>query len=257
MTTHVFVGYDAREDEAARVCAASIRANAGGPVKVYKLEHRALRRAGAFDRPWRVDERGQFIDERDGRPFSTEFSHSRFLAPYLAWRAGIEETCVFLDCDFLIRGPIDALAREHEESARYLSCVKREANTVHVLKMDGMAQANYNRKLWSALFAFTPCDRLATHFQPDVVNYVPGRALHAFLNVADDVIGDIGARWHYVPSLDGEPAFTDALGVHYSEFSPWLNPAHDSSWSYAPWLAARASYDLRDPLLFDRIEGVD
>ena len=78
---HVFVGMDDEQREAYEVCAYSIRQNSGPNVKIHPINHRELRKIGLFNRPWKVQPDGNWLDERDGRPFSTTFSHSRFAVP--------------------------------------------------------------------------------------------------------------------------------------------------------------------------------
>ena len=94
----VYVGYDSREQEAYDVCEFTLKKYNGVNVEVYKLDHRMLRRYNWFSRRWLIDEDGQYWDEEDGKPFSTEFSHSRFLAPYMAKRHYAEDgSCGTLD----------------------------------------------------------------------------------------------------------------------------------------------------------------
>ena len=104
MNYPIYIGYDQREHAAYMVCKDSIQRKVwedSPEYDVYALAHKELRREGHFDRPWIIDEKGQFWDKRDGRPFSTEFSHSRFLTPKLAWNAGYRDLVMFVDCDFL------------------------------------------------------------------------------------------------------------------------------------------------------------
>ena len=96
----IYVGYDSREDIAYEVCRHSIVRRASVPVEVIPLNHRELRRQGLFWRPWIIRGDGQFMDGVDGLPFSTEFSHTRFLVPDLAKKKGAE-WALFVDCDFL------------------------------------------------------------------------------------------------------------------------------------------------------------
>jgi hypothetical protein len=238
-----FIGYDAREHEAAAVAAFSILRNAKRRSQVYMLEHGALRRLGMFDRPWRVDEDGQFWDDRDGRPFSTAFSHSRFLVFHLARELACTGTCVFLDCDWLFLADPGEMVAQHKASGKAVSCVHRYQEITTTTKMDGMQQHDYARKLWSALFCFTPSDELADKFDPYTVSNATGRDLHGFLGMTDDEIGQIAPCWHVVPSLDEIDTMDPELvkGIHYSEFSPWLNP---DRWNEAPelfseWVHAR------------------
>ena len=84
MKQTIFIGYDEREKLAADVCAHSIRRRSHGDLEIKYLKHKPLRKAGLFNREWKVcGDNGQTIDALDGKPFSTEFSHTRFLVPEL------------------------------------------------------------------------------------------------------------------------------------------------------------------------------
>lgn len=222
-----FIGYDAREHEAAEVAAFSITRRATAPTDIYILDHMTLRRAGLFDRTWRIDEQGQFWDDRDGRPFSTGFSHSRFLAFHLARELGCSGPCMFVDCDWLFLSDPSPLMDLQPQEGDLIGVVNRDRTVEEgSLKMDGMVQQNYDRKLWSAMFTFWPSKSLAETFDPYKVSTETGRDLHGFLGKPDDQFWHIDPRWHYIPSLD-EPV-PAPHGVHFSEFSPWLNPERNS-----------------------------
>src|SRR5262245_63881965 len=96
----VFIGYDQREADAFAVCKESLRRHATVPLAIEALDIRMLQHAGLYRREWRhVD--SQFVDARDGRPFSTEFAFSRFLVPALCQWTG---RALFCDREFLWRG---------------------------------------------------------------------------------------------------------------------------------------------------------
>ena len=77
---NVYIGYDSREQEAYEVCRHSLLKFNNEDFSVYPIpvKHQELRDMGLFDRRWVIDEDGQYWDELDGKPFSTEFSHTRF-----------------------------------------------------------------------------------------------------------------------------------------------------------------------------------
>lgn len=244
MSDTYFIGYDAREHEAAAVCAYSILSRATRRSKVYMLEHRALRRMGLFKRSWEIDAKGQFTDKVDGKPFSTEFSHSRFLVFELARALKITGPCAFLDCDFNFLQDPSPMMRAHVSTGLPISVVKRDRKVKAGMKMDGMKQVNYPRKLWSALFTFTPSEELANQFTPEAVNTLPGRDMHTFLAFKEEQIGEIDPAYHYIPSLDDAEDFPEGVkAVHFSEFSPWINPERAAShaWEYDAWHTERAS----------------
>ena len=117
----VFIGYDSRESFASYVCAHSIKRRSSIPVSIRYLNHREQRARGNFRRPWRVDsESGEMVDLIDNKTFSTEFSHTRFLTPYLM---GYKGWALTLDADMICLGDIARLLAFRDE--RYAAvCVK-------------------------------------------------------------------------------------------------------------------------------------
>jgi hypothetical protein len=235
MTLHVFVGYDIREHAAWLVCRDTLidplEGVLGEDVEVHPLSHRDLRRRGLFDRPWRIDEAGQTWDERDGRPFSTEFSHSRFLVPHLAKEMGIRDgLVVFVDCDFMFIDPIsDMLAGV--DRRKVLSVVKHDFERVaEGMKMDGMAQQRYFRKLWSSLMVFNmghaDIDLFDTAHAP---NRSAGSTLHGFRALADDEIGVLPESWNWIPGHSSTNIPTSA--VHWSFGGPWMEGYRDAPYA--------------------------
>ena len=229
MTLHVFVGYDQREHAAYLVCRDSIlnpkfgRKPEPGEIEVHPLSHRILREQGYFDRPWKVDAAGQTWDERDGRPFSTEFSHSRFLVPEISRDKGITGgPVVFVDCDFLfLTSILDML--DGIDSTKAISVVQHDINAVAAgVKMDGMVQQRYFRKLWSSLMVFNmghPANRGA--LSRYTVNTAAGAWLHALSVYKDDEIGEIPLGWNFIPGLSADTEIVHA--VHWSLGGPWMS----------------------------------
>lgn len=237
MTDTYFIGYDAREHIAAGVCTHSILWRSTRPAQVFMVEHQTLRRLGLFHREWRVNRTGQFYDLGDGKPFSTAFSHSRFLVFELAKRMSLTGPCMFVDCDFLFQMDPAGLMAQQEKRPDEIGVVMRDRQVDEgSLKMDGMLQQNYSRKLWSAMFTFMPSDEWADLFTPAAVNEATGRQLHGFLGLPDDRFWSVSPSWHHIPSLD-EPEGDIPNAIHYSEFSPWLNPErHSEFWdSFDVW----------------------
>ena len=66
----IFLGYDSRERAAYDVCVQSLRDHASVPLSIEPLDERRLRHAGLYRREWQYED-GQYIDTRDGKPFST------------------------------------------------------------------------------------------------------------------------------------------------------------------------------------------
>ena len=103
----VFIGYDPREAVAFGVLSHSIHARSSQPVSIVPLMLREL----------------TGILTRERHPLqSTDFSFSRFLAPYLSEYAGWS---IFIDCDMLV---LDDIAR--------LYALRDERYAVMVVKHD-------------------------------------------------------------------------------------------------------------------------
>lgn len=56
--------------------------NTNHPVDIIPLKQNNLRRAGLYFRAKDINEDNQFVDCFDDKPFSTEFSFTRFLVPF-------------------------------------------------------------------------------------------------------------------------------------------------------------------------------
>jgi lipopolysaccharide biosynthesis glycosyltransferase len=191
-----YIGVDHREPEALRVCEASARAYASKPINVKYLEHIDLRRRQLFDRPWRTNEDGTYTDERDGRPFSVQFSHSRFLTPILAKYDGITDWALFTDCDLLILDDIWKLLKE-ADSSKTVMVVPHNFNPTATVKMDGQVQSLYNRKLWSSVMLWNlKSNKLPT---VEMVNMASGNYLHTFEWLQNSDIGFLSESWNWIP----------------------------------------------------------
>lgn len=226
--THVCVGYDTREHAAWMVCQDSLLAS---PVTVGPLKHRELRASGLFTRPWGMNEIGQMFDVRDGRPFSTEFSHSRFLTPYLAKATGAR-WAVFVDCDFLFLTPIHKLIErlEAEAAGKAVYVVQHKFPIERTaLKMDGQVQENYQRKLWSSLMVWDLSVQASAQLTAPDVNHLAGGDMHRLCWLKDEEIGELDVSWNWIPGLSDPEIIPDA--VHWSFGGPWFPKYDDEPYS--------------------------
>ena len=223
----VYIGYDDREQVAYDVCRHSILKRASIPVQIVPLMHRALRNSGLFRRPWKIEATGQYICEVDGRPFSTQFSHSRFLVPQLAKECG-DEWALFVDCDFIFLDDIARLYTLRDENVA-LQCVQRNYKSDGI-KMDGMVQQSYSRKLWSSLMLFNVNHEGNSRLTHEEVNTWDGRKLHNFGWLYENEIGAVPEAWNWIPGhSSGKPS-----AVHYTEGMPFMagyeNEAYSDVW---------------------------
>lgn len=230
---HVFIGYDEREDLAYQVAKFSILSQLpkdSPEVKVYKLDHRTLRNLGLFTRTWTTNDDGTYKDNLDKRPFSTQFSHSRFLVPAYAKYLGLKGQALFVDCDFLFKGNINELFDLTGEQDVLLSCVKHEYKPDTTTKMDGMSQKAYTFKLWSAMMMFNLENaKLYELLEPSRVNTWDGTSLHRFTwismshQMVNSEIGEIPEAWHFIPDHSEERVgYNKIKAMHFTEGGPWF-----------------------------------
>ena len=212
----VFIGYDSREDIAYEVCRHSIIRRSSVPVEVIPVKHRKLREQQLFWRPWMVRGDGQMVDCVDGMPFSTEFSHTRFLVPELAKKKVRTGFCLFVDCDFLFLDDFNNLFRLADPQYA-VQCRKFQFHPASDKKMDGMVQSSYDKKLWSSMCLWN-LDHWGTHaLTPTVVNRESGRWLHQFSWLQENNIGELPEAWNCITGDDDVPK-----AVHYTEGGPWF-----------------------------------
>jgi len=232
----VFIGYDSREDAAWQVTRSSLLRHATCAVHVQPLLERELRFAGLYRRHWEAKD-GHKHDRIDGKPFSTEFSFTRFLVPALCqWRGW----AIFVDCDFLFREDIDNLL--HSGDPRYaVQVCKQTYAPKDGIKMDGAKQERYFRKNWSSLMLFNcehPSNRLLS---VEAVNREHGSWLHGFGWVPDSQIGELPAQWNWISgTTSGEP-----LAVHYTAGGPWFRNYRNVAYA-EEWLAEASRIGLAD-----------
>ena len=215
----IWIGFDPREAAAFAVARHSARRRISidgmrinVPIRGLVLDQ--LRQAGLYRRP---------TERRDGRlwdviseaPMATEFAISRFLVPHLAGAGW----AVFMDCDMLVRANMADLFKSLDHQYAVM-CVKHHHEPPEGEKMDGQAQVRYARKNWSSDMAFN-CDHPANAaLTVDLVNTVPGRDLHRFCWLDDDLIGDLDPSWNWLAG-HSDPAIDPRI-VHHTEGSPCM-----------------------------------
>jgi hypothetical protein len=250
----IYVGYDPREDEPYKVLKHTAEKHASGPLNVYPIKQNLLRRMGLYRRAWQLGSSllpspsgnpgsDSFIndiqhrDEIDGRPFSTDFSFSRFLTPFLH---RLEGWALFMDCDMYFRSDPLELFEKYQDPKYALYCVKHYHSQAknEKRKMYGNEQFYYERKNWSSVMMFN-CEHEAHKFLTvDDVSTKPGRWLHRmqwldnyaeyqlgesdsnFLASGEDYIGELSEEWNW---LDGHSsADICAKNVHFTRGGPWF-----------------------------------
>ena len=225
----VYVGYDPRDELAFRACVSSLRRHSSIELEIIPLKDYELRRHGVYSRAYRVDAAGQMYDEADNKPFSTQFSFTRFAVPLIDNR---DEWAIFCDADFLWRADVAELCRLFDDDKK-LMCVQHQYEPEESTKFDGMLQQKYKRKNWSSLMAFRP-PRLPMN--KSLLNGASGRFLHGFKWLEDDQIGALPQEWNW---LEGwSPADIQPKVVHFTRGTPDMlgRMAHDVEW----WQAVNA-----------------
>ena len=105
MVNTVYVGYDPKEHTAYEVLKFSLERISTKPVRVIPLRRDILTKIGIYTRKHNSIS-GQDYDEIDGKPFSTQFSFSRFLIPALNMYEGL---ALYMDSDMYVRADISEL----------------------------------------------------------------------------------------------------------------------------------------------------
>lgn len=219
---NVYIGHDDREDVAFHVCAHSITRHTQAPVTIIPVKHRDMRTKGYFRRPWLIDsDTGLYRDLIDNKPFSTQFSHTRFLVPFLNDYKG---WALFMDSDMVFTGDVKELLTFCDD--RYAALVvKHNHKPAEAVKMDNQPQARYYRKNWSS-FVLWNCAHPANKFlTPAKVNTLTGTELHGFCWLSDNLIGHLG--WDYNWIEGASPHVKLPKVIHYTEGGPWFDECKD------------------------------
>lgn len=213
------------------MAAHSITRRTDADTSIQFLKHRELRKRGLFSRPWLIKpDTGDYEDLVDGRPFTTEFSHTRFLVPtlqdYYGW-------ALFMDADMIFMSDIKELFKLCDDKYAVM-CVKHK----HIPyegspKMDGRLQNSYHRKNWSSFVLWNCGHPSNKKLTKEKVNFMRGSDLHAFSWLNDYEIGSLPATYNYISgvspkiltSADCKPVTPHH--IHYTEGGPWFDECKD------------------------------
>lgn len=216
MKRTIYVGWDPREAVAWSVATNSIVRHLSQPIPVHPLILDEVRERHLYTRPFErrgAGQGAQLWDVISEAPMATEHACARFLVPHLAR----EGWALFLDGDVLVRGDLAELF-DALDPAKAVMCVQHDFAPPAGVKMDGQLQTRYARKNWSSVLAFN-CDHPANRaLTLDLVNAVPGRDLHRFCWLADELIGALDPTWNF---LVGHTAgVADPKVVHFTDGLP-------------------------------------
>ena len=214
----IYIGYDPKEQVAYDVLRFTIERISVENVRIIPIRKDILELTGMYTRKHEVVD-GQNIDVIDGRPFSTEFSFTRFLVPAMNMYEG---WALYMDCDMYPRTDINSLFDEYNLEYYPLYCVKHKYEPGDGVKMDGMKQENYRRKNWSSFVLWNCSHPLNRTLTPEVVNTQTGQWLHAFGWLPDKEadIGAIDEEWNWLDNHS--PEDVEAKNVHFTTGGPWF-----------------------------------
>lgn len=214
---NIYIGWDTREDVAYKVCKHSIEKRSRG-YNVIPLKHKDLRKQGVFTRAWLTNGTdGNRYDLVDMRPFSTEFSHTRFLVPHLNKYQG---WALFMDCDMIFTSDIKELFKLVDN--RYACMVVKHIHKPSEdIKMDDQPQSKYFRKNWSSFVLWNCAHPKNKFLSVENVNKLTGTDLHTFSWLEDKDIGALPMSYNWIegvsPAISGKPDV-----VHYTLGGPWF-----------------------------------
>lgn len=226
----VFVGWDSRFPEPARVLALSMRMRSSVPLDIRYLDLRHLRECYGFRR------------EHDPLQ-STEFTYTRFLVPWLCAFSG---KALFVDNDMLCLGDLNEVL-SLDMNGLALRVVKHDHNPVRIVKMYGCVQTSYPRKNWSSLMLMD-CTRLEC-WSKHVVQTATGARLHRFEDIPDEQVGNLPQEWNDLDHLGPGTKM-----IHYTSGGPWY-PEYEDCPGAGLWRSHR-KYLLDTDDLADTQEGV-
>ena len=208
----IWIGWEPRELDAFAVARSSIRRHAIQPIPIHALVLADLRERGLYRRPTEIRD-GKLWDVISEAPMATEFACSRFLVPHLAGRGW----ALFMDCDMLVRTNMSRLF-DMADPTKAVMVVKHHHEPPEGVKMDGQSQLRYARKNWSSVMLFN-CNHPANkELTVDLVNSVPGRDLHRFCWLPDNLIGELSQSWNWLAYHSSEEIEPDI--VHFTEGIP-------------------------------------
>ena len=227
----IYIGYDKREDIATQKLVKSIQNHQSKEISVKLLKLDSLRYSGFYRRTphinstcWGSEQDNIMRDFFDERPFSTDFTFSRFLVPFLNLHQG---WALFMDCDMFFRDDPIKLFERYCDPQYAVYCVKHNQEEKEGLKMYGCPQTKYSRKNWSS-FILWNCEHTShKNLTIDDVNTKSGNWLHNFRWLADEEIGSLNQEWNWLDDSSDEKI--EPKNVHFTTGDPCFD-----SWKAHP-----------------------
>ncbi len=223
----IFIGHDGREKIATDICEASLLEHSSAPLAIHRLVEPALRHSQIYRRDWIRTPEGQRLDSRDRKPFSTDFSFTRFIVPTLMQHAG---WALFVDADFLFLDDIAKVFAVADQKYAVMVVQHGVLNETGT-KMDGMRQEAYFRKNWSSLVLWNCGHSSNQRLTPYQVNGMSGQWLHGFSWLQDSEIGALSPLWNWLSGIDPQPVDCDPAAVHFTRGIPDMPGYHGSPYA--------------------------
>ena len=219
-----YIGYDAKEDIAYRVCKQSLINKSTISISVKSLKLYELISKNFYTRS---------IDPLA----STEFTYSRFLIPTLMNYNG---WAVFCDCDFLFFEDISLLFNSLDDN-KALYCVQHDYTPKEKHKMDGQKQSIYPRKNWSSFMVFNCSHPSNKKLTKEIVNVESGSFLHQLRWLKDSEIGSLDERWNWLEGWTSNHNKSEPFAVHFTRGGPWFEEWQDVEFA-KEWNRERDKY---------------
>lgn len=187
----------------------------------------------------------------DGRPFTTEFSHTRFLVPALN---GYKGWALFMDSDMIFLSDIKKLFALCDEKFAVM-CVKH----THIpkdgsVKMDNREQLRYHRKNWSS-FVMWNCGHPANaSLTEERVNFMKGSDLHAFTWLPDNLIGSLPYSYNFISGVSPRVSGGMPDVIHFTEGGPWFDECQDVPYA-GTWMTEFEDWQCNGPHVSDTLSS--
>lgn len=203
---NIYIGYDSSnygQELAYKICHRSILMNCNIPINIFPIKKKEMEERGLY---YRKDNNG-----------STEFTYTRFLAPYLNNYQGY---ALFCDSDFLWTCNINELISFIKDTNYAVMCVKHDyTNCPTKTKMDGQVQEYYPRKNWSSLMLFNCSHPSIKNLNINTINTQTPAWLHRMSWCKDEEIGSLPIEYNYLVGYYTN--ISNPKGIHYTDGGPW------------------------------------
>lgn len=235
----LFIGWDSTELRAWNVAQFTARAVTSAELDIKPISMSHMKAQGLYRRPTGVLEHG-YWDEISGAPMATGHAIARFLVPTLCHYEG---WALFTDGDVLFRHDLAALFALADDRFA-VQVVQHDYTATETVKMEGQAQTSYARKNWSSVMLFNCAHPANRALDVELVNTVPGRDLHRFCWLPDDLIGALPRGYNYLAGISEQ--HSDPSIVHHTLGCPDM-PGYEHCEFADEWYAAARGCGYRLP----------